>query len=214
MTSQNPIVILGSGGHARVVADACALAGRRVAGFLDPEVRPGERRGDLEVLGDDGLLADVRFMREHDFIVGVGDQRERIRLAGQVNDRGGRLASVIHPSAVLAPGTEVGAGSVIFAGAVVNVGTEIGRCTIIHSNATVDHDGRLEDGVQVCPGAALAGDVTCRREAFIGIGARVIQGRTIGERAVVGAGAVVIEDVPPDVTVVGNPARIVRRADG
>ena len=214
MTSQNPIVILGSGGHARVVADACARAGRSVAGFLDPEVRPGDRRGDLEVLGNDGLLADARFMREHDFIVGVGDQRERIRLAREVNDRGGQLTSLIHPSAVMAPGIPIGAGSVILAGAVVNVGTKIGRCVIIHSNATVDHDGQLEDGIQVCPSAALAGEVTCRREAFIGIGARVIQGRTIGERAVVGAGAVVIEDVPPDVTVVGNPARIVRRAGG
>jgi acetyltransferase EpsM len=109
----------------------------------------------------------------------------------------------------VARGTALGAGTVVLAGAVINTGSRVGRFAIVHANAVVDHDGRLEDGVQICPGAALAGRTTCERLAFVGTGATVTPGRTIGARSVVGAGAVVLEDVPPDVTVVGNPARIV-----
>lgn len=200
-------MILGAGGHARVVADACESSQRRVAGFLGPE---GGLDG-IPHLGGDERLEDAGFASSHDFVVGVGDQQLRTDLSRALLDRGANLVTVVHAAAVVAPSVELGPGSVVFAGAVVNPGCQLGGWVIVNTNATVDHDARLARGVHVCPGATLAGDVTCGESAFIGTGASVIRGIEIGARAVVGAGAVVIEDVPPDATVVGVPARSLDR---
>jgi sugar O-acyltransferase (sialic acid O-acetyltransferase NeuD family) len=209
-SDSKPIAIVGSGEHASVVLDLCLCAGRRVAGLIDPEVPRGELVEGLPILGDDRKLSDAAFHAAHDILIGLGDQLVRERLARRVEERGGVLATVVHPRATVARGVALGAGTVVFAGAVINTGTKVGRFSIVHANAVVDHDGCLEDGVQICPGAALAGRTTCEHLAFVGTGATVLPGRTIGARSVVGAGAVVLEDVPPDATVVGNPARIVR----
>ena len=208
-SDSKPIAIVGSGEHARVVLDLCLSAGFRVAGLLDPGASSGELVEGVPILGDDRQLSDAAFLAAHDILIGIGDQLVRERLARLVEEHGGVLATVVHPRATVARGTALGAGTVVLAGAVINTGSRVGRFAIVHANAVVDHDGRLEDGVQICPGAALAGRTTCERLAFVGTGATVTPGRTIGARSVVGAGAVVLEDVPPDVTVVGNPARIV-----
>jgi acetyltransferase EpsM len=208
-SDSKPIAIVGSGEHARVVLDACLSAGRRVAGFVDPHMRGGELVEGVPILGDDRRVADKAFLSAHDILIGVGDQLVRERLAREVGEGGGVLTTVVHPGAIVARATTLGAGTVVLAGAVINRGSTLGRFVIVHANVVVDHDCRLEDGVQIGPGAALAGRTTCEHLAFIGTGATVIPGCRIGARALVGAGAVVIEDVPPDVTVVGNPARIV-----
>ncbi len=204
------IVILGSGGHARVVADACNSTARSIAGFIGPDAGS---RGVIEEgvhLGGDECLEDGDFVHSHDFVVGVGSQQRRAELSRMLCNRGARLATVVHASAVVAPSATLGPGTVVFAGAVVNPGARLGGWVIVNTNATVDHDARLADGVHVCPGAALAGDVTCGENAFIGTGASVSRGIEIGARAVVGAGAVVIDDVVAGATVVGVPAREMR----
>jgi sugar O-acyltransferase (sialic acid O-acetyltransferase NeuD family) len=205
-----PLVILCAGGHGRVVADAARAAGRRVAGFLDAGRPVGARHDGVAVLGGDGLLDDPIFCAGHDFVVATGVQALRRRLALLVQARGGRLARVIHPSAVVAPSAMIGAGTVLAAGAIVNPGARLGDFVIVNTGATIDHDDVLEDGVQICPGAHLAGLVTCREDAFIGTGAAVIPGRTIGRRAIVGAGATVIHDIPDDATAIGCPARVIK----
>ena len=204
------IVILGAGGHARVVADACSSAGRSVAGFLGPE---GNTAAGLH-LGGDERLEDTAFLGDHEFVVGMGDQQRRADLSRRLLERGASLATVVHAAAIVAPNVSLGPGTVVFAGAVVNPGSVLGGWVIVNTNATVDHDARLADGVHVCPGAVLAGDVTCGESSCIGTGASVIRGIEIGARAVVGAGAVVIEDVPADTTVVGVPARALGRGGG
>ena len=210
MTTRS-IAILGSGGHARVVADVCQMAGRTVRGFVDPARAPGSALGGVTVLGGDELLHDPAFVAEHDFLVGVGDQRLRRELCLRVRGCQGTLVSVVHPSAVVARGVRIGAGTVLVAGCVVNPGSAIGDFAIINTGATVDHDNVLADGVHVGPGVHLAGDVRCGEDAFLGTGAVVIRGRRVGARAVVGAGAVVIRDVADGVTVVGCPAEVVDR---
>jgi acetyltransferase-like isoleucine patch superfamily enzyme len=98
------------------------------------------------------------------------------------------------------------------AGSVVGPNTTIGRFCIVNTCTSIDHDNVLEDGVNLSPGVHFAGTVTCRQDAFVGVGATAIPGVIIGTRAVVGAGATVTTDVPDDTTVVGTPARPIKRA--
>jgi len=202
-----PVVILGTGGFSRVVAEACASAGRSVVGFLGPD---GDAAGPAW-LGGDERLDDPAFVAEHEFVVAIGDQQIRANLCHRLLELGARLATIIDAAATVAPSATLGAGTVVIAGSAVSTGSVVGRWVIVNINATVDHDARLADGVHICPGATLAGDVTCGERAFIGTGASVMRGIEIGADATIGAGAAVIRDIAPGATAVGVPAREVQR---
>ena len=127
-------------------------------------------------MGGDELLDDGEFVSQHDFLVGVGDQRLRRRLAALVRENGGTLTSVVHPSAVVAPDVRIGVGTVVLAGSVINTGAALGDLVIVQIGATVDHDDVLEDGVQVCPGAVVIADVPLDVTA-VGSHAKIIKHR-------------------------------------
>lgn len=203
MTSK-PLIIIGAGGHAKVVADAALAAGWTVAGLLD---RDGSGILGLAVLGGDARLDDPAFVAAHCFVAAIGAQAARRRLSLRVLAAGGDLAVVVHPSAIVAPSAIIGAGSVVLAGAVVNPDARIGRFAIVNVCASVDHDNVLGDNVQVGPGARLTGNVSVGEDALIGAGAVVLPGVSIGAGAIVGAGAVVTRAVDAGATVMGNPAR-------
>jgi acetyltransferase EpsM len=201
------IVILGAGGHGRVVADICRSIGRTVAGYLDPDATPNPSGEGNPILGGDDRLAENAFVAEHDFCIAVGDPQLRQRLAKRVLDSGGALPALAHRSAIVAPDVVLGRGTVLMAGAIVNPGCRIGEFVIINTAATVDHDGEIGDGTHLCPGAHLAGAVSCGSNVYIGVGASIIQGIHIADGAIVGAGSAVIRDVPSGLTVVGCPAQ-------
>ena len=200
-----PIVIFGCGGHGRVVADTLKVARAPLAGFLDDRP-PASVIGEVTLLGDRGCLEEPEFLKSYEILIAIGETRLRRQLALLVLDHGGRLARAIHPSAVIASDVFIGEGTVIMAGVVINTGSRIGRFVIVNTGATVDHDNAIEDGVHISPGCHLAGNVVCRADAFIGTGASIIPRTEIGMRAVIGAGAAVISDVPSDVLAVGCPA--------
>ena len=202
-----PIVILGAGGHARVVADLCRCLGREVAGFLDPAQATDAQVGAARVIGADDRLEDPAFVAAHEFALGVGDPTVRCRLGRAVAAVGGALPALVHPAACVAADAALGRGAVLLAGAIVNCGSRIGDHAILNTGSTLDHDGELGEGTQLGPGAHLGGDVRTGARVRIGIGASVIQGIRIGEDAVVGAGSAVIRDVAAGETVVGCPAR-------
>jgi len=212
MSSSNrrPIVIFGCGGHGRVVADTLKVAGAPLAGFLDDRP-PGLVVNEIPVLGDRGCLEKQEFLTQYAVLIAVGETRLRRQLALLVLAQGGRLARAIHPRAVIAADVSIGQGTVIMAGAVINTGTRIGRFAIVNTGATIDHDNMIEDGVHISPGCHLAGNVICRADAFIGTGASIIPRVQIGERAIVGAGAAVISNIPSDVLAVGCPAATKKR---
>ena len=196
-----PLLIIGCGGHGRVVLEAARSAGLQVAGFLDDGHR-GEQVLGAPVLGGSERLDDPQ-AGAYAYVVAVGDQATRRRLAGRIVGGGFELATIIHPAATISPSATLGDGTVAFAGVIVNASASIGAFCILNTACSIDHDCVLASGVQISPGVRLAGNVVCGEDAFIGTGACAIPGVRIGARAVVGAGAAVVHDVPAD-TVVGE----------
>ena len=209
------VVVIGArpDGHARVVADALRLAGRyELAGFLDDNERLWKTRLEgAPVLGGLALLAQLRKRQIRYAVIGVGENAARRRLAKRLDDAGVMPASAIHPRACVARGAVVEAGAVILAGAVVNPGAVIGAHAVVNTAATVDHDCRVGAYAFLGPGAHLAGRVRIGDGAFLGTGAVAIPDAVVGAWAVVGAGSVVVDPVPAHATVVGAPARPIRR---
>ena len=211
---RRPLVILGAGGHGRVVLDTALAAGWTLSGFIDGTKSIGEHVNNLPVIGGDRLLDDPSFLIQHLFVVAIGDQQARRRLSLDICDKGGQLATMQHPACVVSASALIGDGTVMIAGAIVNANARVGRFCILNTGCTVDHDCELGDGVQICPGAHLAGRVGCADDVFVGTGAAIIPGISIGAGATVGAGAVVIRNVAPGEFVAGNPARTIRQRTG
>lgn len=208
------VLILGAGGHAQVVADILLRAHQARAsaypiGFLDdnPELI-GKTIMGLRVLG---TIAQLDEMDYDAIIVAIGDNRNRARLFKLVQARDKQIVNAIHPAAVLAPDVCLGHGVMICAGVVVNTGTVIGDDVILNTGCTIDHHNHIKDHVHIAPGVHLGGNVTIGEGSLVGIGSIVIPQRSIGAWSVIGAGSVVIRDIPPYVTAVGVPARVIKR---
>ncbi|SRR5688572_20231999 len=209
------LVIIGAGGHGRVVLDIVRSARKyRPAALLDANATlAGCEIDGVPVLGSVNLLPKLAQQhRIRHAVVAIGDNRVRRSYARLVEDAGLELVSVTHPSATVSPSASIGKNVVIAAGACVCTGASIGDCAIVNTHAVVDHECEIGEGVHVCPGVLLAGRVRVGDGAFVGIGAKVIQCLTVGAEATVGAGAVVLSDVPSGATVVGVPARVVKSA--
>lgn len=202
-------LILGAGGHGRVVLDILTNAGSyQVMGFVDSNPQLLGRRIDgVEILGTpDDLPAILGRTGIHRAVVAVGDNGARRALANRLEELGFETINAIHPSANLARNVSLGRNVVIAAGALVSAHCQIGDSVILNTGCIVDHESLIGTATHVCPGARLAGRVAIESGAFVGIGATVIQSIRVGYEAVIGAGAVVIDDVEPMSTVVGVPA--------
>lgn len=216
-TQQPPsCVIVGAGGHGRVVLDILLSARHyRVIGFLDSNpALHGRHMDGFPVLGDLSALPDLRSQGLGGAVVAIGDNGARRSFAERIEQAGVELINTIHPTAYLARNVRLGRNVVIAAGAVVSAHCQIGDSVILNTGCIVDHESMIGTAVHVCPGAKLAGRVTVEAGAFIGIGSTILQCLRIGCEAVIGGGAVVINDVEPMTTVVGVPARVVHSAPG
>jgi len=206
------IVIIGAGGHGRVVLDIIRAQGHYTpVGFVDANpALTGHRIDGLEVLGTPEIAESLKYKEVTGAIIAIGDNGIRRQYVDLVDNSGLKLINAIHPSSNIAGTATIGKNVVIAAGVVVCAHCQIGNSVILNTGCIVDHESIIANSAHVCPGAKLAGRVIVESGAFIGIGATVIQNVRIGIDAVIGAGAVVIKDVPPAVTVVGVPARILK----
>lgn len=200
------LLIIGAGGHGKVVADTARQQGEwdRFAFLDDDTTRSGSIVG-VPVLGDLRTAAGLR--REFpDVVVAIGSADLRLRLIGELAEQGFNLPVVQHPSATISSFASLGRGCVVFAQAAINADVTLGEGCIVNTGSTIDHDCTLADGVHLAPGAHLAGTVRVGRATWIGIGACTRENITIGDYVTIGAGAAVVADIDSGLTVMGVPA--------
>jgi sugar O-acyltransferase (sialic acid O-acetyltransferase NeuD family) len=199
-----------SGQHATVVYECARLSGHNVDGFVIYDLNEGVEILDCHYLGAlDKFLAKSSSDRK--FIIACGSNNERKNLTNFVMSRGGHLQSVQHPQSIVSPSAHIAPGCAILAGAIVGPRASLGRSTIVNHGAVVDHDCSLSDYVNICPGVCVGGSAKLSEGVYLGLNASVIQGVNIGAWTKVGAGAVVLSDLPDHVTAVGVPARILAK---
>lgn len=215
MSGAAPVIVIGAGGHARVVADALLASGRTVLGFTDVDAaRHGQTLLGLPVLGGDEALAGwspnaVELANGLGTVTvpapGLALPRQRVQQ--QLAAAGWRFVTVRHPSAVVSPFAGLATGVQVMAGAVVQAGARVGEGSLVNTGALIDHDVQVGAYCHVAPGAVVCGDVCIGAGCHIGAGAVLRQGVALGDQVLVGAGAVVLKAVAGPAVVAGVPAR-------
>lgn len=196
--------LYGASGHCKVIIDSVlATNNSNIEGVFDDADNIKDILG-VPVYNYNSF--DKHKIRE--LFVSVGNNEIRKLIVDSIK---ATYISVIHPSAAISKYAKIDKGTCILPNAVVNAGAKIGKHCIVNSGAIVEHDCELEDYVHISPNCSLAGNVRVGEGTHIGIGAQVIQGISIGKWVTIGAGAVVIRDVPDKTMYVGNPAREVKK---
>lgn len=208
------LLICGTGGHAKVVADAALSSGWEVLGFLDmdPSKAGGTQLGLPILAADEYQAVNICKERHARIVVAIGSNAVRKRVYETLCAGGLEVATIVHARAVVASSSPVGAGTVVFAGAIVNPDSRLGCNVIVNTAASIDHDNIIGDHAHVSPGAHLGGTVVVGEGTQVGVGATIRNNITIGAWSVIGAGAVVVKDVPERVVVFGVPAKVMHEA--
>jgi len=204
---QKPILIMGAGGHAKVLIDALKKLDRTILGILDPSPSMSTVL-EIPVLGGNEELE--RYPPDQvDLINGLGSIKtvsSREQLFNKFKEQGYKFSSVIHPNAILSESCCLGEGVQILAGAIIQVGVELGKNVIVNTGSLVDHDCHIGEHCHIAPGVALSGNVKVGDKTHIGMCAAIIQGIEIGKECLIGAGSVVIRSIPDSAVAYGNPA--------
>lgn len=194
------VIIIGAGGHGKVIADIVRLSGDEVIGFLDDKSQ--DKITDFKIIG---TTADID-KTTHWYFLAIGNCEIREKLMC----RKVKWYTAIHPSAVIAEGVEIGEGTCILANAVINPGSKLGKGVIVNTAATVDHDCNISDFVHISPGVHISGCVKIGNRTWLGVGAIVSNNINICDDCIIGAGAVVINNIDEAGTYVGVPAKKIK----
>ena len=195
------VILIGGGGHAKVIMDIVTACGDTVVGVLDDGLEKGAEVQGVPVIG---AAIDAEKFPDCRFVVAVGNNTIRHRLVDALEVR---WYTAIHPSAVISPNATVGEGTVVMPAAVVNAGAKVGRHCIINTAAVVEHDNIICDYAHISCGAVLTGAVYVGEEALVGAAAVVRNNVNICAGCIVGAGAVVTCDMKEKGVYVGIPAK-------
>ncbi len=204
------VIILGAGGHAKVIADIIEKSGDKIIGFLDnkDELQNNIIYNNKKVIGKIDRETTEKYRNEYYFIIGIGCNKIRKDIANKYNLN---WYTAIHPNAIIANEVQINEGSVIMAGAIINVSTKIGKHCIINTKSSIDHDNLLEDFVHISPGATLAGTVHIKEGTWIGAGATIINNIIVEKNNIIGAGSLVIKNITDSNGVyVGVPIRKIK----
>lgn len=198
MNNSPPVIILGAGGHAKVVINALQASNREILGVTDPNRKAGEQVLGVKVLGDDSIVFQFT-PSSVELINGIGALPEstlRSKLSSLFRKKGYHFGTVIHPQAVIAPDVVLEEGVQIMAGTIIQPGSSIGQDTIVNTGSSVDHDCIIGGECHIAPGAVINGHVTIDQGCFIGSTSCVTQAVTIGKEVIVAAGSVIYTDIP------------------
>jgi UDP-perosamine 4-acetyltransferase len=205
------VVIVGAGGHARVLIDVLASRGVTPIGVLDPRTETGTSVSGIPVLGDDSWL-DTGNVDDIQVIVGIGSTgsvASRVGAFDSLRSKGFTVVGCVHASSVIGSNCQIDLSAQVLPGCVINHSATIGANTVLYSNTTVEHDCIVDDHAYLSPRVTLCGGAHVGPRSFIGAGATILQGVRIGAGALVAAGAVVTRDVADGATVMGVPAKVV-----
>ena len=200
------MILYGASGHAEVIIDTLEKNKIPISYLIDDNPEITEIQIKYDVKHSDNI--DFEKINE-EIIFSIGNNKIRKKLALKSSYL--KFGIAIHPNAIIGKWCIVDPGSVVMANAVLNANVEIKRHCIINTNAVIEHDCVIENYVHISPSATLCGNVTVGEGTHIGAGAIVIPNIKIGKWCTIGAGSVVIKDIPDHTTVVGNPARIVKK---
>jgi sugar O-acyltransferase (sialic acid O-acetyltransferase NeuD family) len=197
----NRLIIIGAGGHGKVIADAALKNGYTNICYIDDYAK-GEIMG-FHIIG---TCEDIERLNDEntDFIIGIGKNSIRKTIA-ETHDL--NWVSIVHPSAQIALNAEIGKGTVVMANAVVNAGATIGEHCIINTGAIIEHDNVIENYAHISPNASLGGTVRVGSLTHVGIGATVKNNTEICSDCTIGAGAVVVKNINEPGTYIGVPVR-------
>lgn len=189
------VIIIGAGGHGRVIGDIVHANGDKFLGFIDDDLCKN-------VLGS---ISDYDKYSDAEFIIGIGNAEIREK----ISDIPVKWYTAIHPSAIVPPTAVIEEGTAVMPNSVINADSTIGRHSIINSSAVVEHDNKIDDFVHIYVGAKLGGNVSIGKKTWVGIGATVINNISICENCMIGAGAVVVRSIDERGKYVGVQARAI-----
>lgn len=207
---KRPILVLGAGGHSKVLINALLEQDLDILGIIDSDTsKIGMEILGIKVIGND---SDIKNYCQDDILLvnGIGSVdsmalRKKIYLS--FKRQGYAFAKVIHPRAIIGRTVELGEGVQIMAGSILQPGCSIGENTIINTSVSIDHDSKIGSHVHIAPGSVLSGNVIVGNCTHIGIGCTIIQGKHIGHETLLGAGSLVLKDIRSNVRVFGVPAK-------
>lgn len=196
----NRLIIIGAGGHGKVIADNALKNGYTNICFIDDKAK-----GNCMGFPIIGKSADIEKLNDGNtvFIIGIGSNSTRKLIAEKHNVD---WATLVHPSAQIGVNVTLGKGTVVMAGVVINACATVGEHCIINTSTVVEHDNVIDNYVHISPNAALGGTVRVGEETHVGIGATIINNVDVCANCIIGAGAVVIKDIKEQGTYVGVPA--------
>ena len=201
---KNKLLIIGAGGHGRVVADIAMKMNKwgHIA-FLDDDENINSSMG-IDIIGKskDAFI----YIKDYDIFVAIGNNKTREKIQNQLEKAGASIPILIHPSAIIGKEVDIGNGTVVIAGAVINCCSKISRGCIVNTCATIDHDNVIQEYVHISPGVRIAGTVEIGKGTWIGIGAVIINDKKITSGCIIGAGAVVVKDIIEAGIYIGVPA--------
>ena len=198
------IAVYGAGGHGKVVADIAVSEGYDKVIFIDDgENEHLSFNSFVEVYGKNIPIA-----------LGIGENRIREKVYFRLIENEYKIATLIHPSAIISDTVSVKEGTVVMAGAIINTGAVVGFGGIVNSGAVVEHECQLDDFVHISPNVALGGNVCVGKLTHVGIGSSIIQNIHIENNCIIGAGSVVLNKIEANSVAVGVPAKVIKKKDG
>lgn len=200
------ITIIGYSGHAFVVADAAILCGMPLKYYCE-QLPLSKNPFGFTYLGNEWAEDFIGWEEHAEFILGIGDNLQRVKTGRRIMEKGALIHNVIHPHSSVSAYFQLGTGNFISRNVSINTFSKIGDFCVLNTGCILEHECELGNGVHLAPGAVLAGNVKVGDLSFIGAGSVLKQGIHIGSNVIIGAGAVIIRDVPDNAIVAGNPGR-------